>query len=96
MTRFLIWSHDHTSRRVQLAPAELFGSAEEEKTGQRPGVGLLASIRMPSGTPRQMYEPRHPVAYDLQDRQPSEPEDASPSGGAVTTRAAAATGVWDA
>jgi catechol 2,3-dioxygenase-like lactoylglutathione lyase family enzyme len=32
------------------------------------GWGLLASIRLPSGTPLPLYEPRHPVAYDLQDR----------------------------
>jgi hypothetical protein len=29
------------------------------------GWGVLASIRLPSGTPLSIYEPRHPVAYDL-------------------------------
>ena len=29
------------------------------------GWGLLASIRLPSGSELQIYEPRHPVAYDL-------------------------------
>jgi hypothetical protein len=29
------------------------------------GWGRLASIRLPSGTPLSIYEPRHPVAYDL-------------------------------
>ena len=29
------------------------------------GWGLLASIRMPSGAELPLYEPRHPVAYDL-------------------------------
>jgi catechol 2,3-dioxygenase-like lactoylglutathione lyase family enzyme len=29
------------------------------------GWGRLASIRLPSGTPLPIYEPRHPVAYDL-------------------------------
>jgi catechol 2,3-dioxygenase-like lactoylglutathione lyase family enzyme len=29
------------------------------------GWGRLASIRLPSGTPMSIYEPRHPVAYDL-------------------------------
>lgn len=29
------------------------------------GWGLLASIRLPSGTPLSIYEPRHPVAHDL-------------------------------
>jgi catechol 2,3-dioxygenase-like lactoylglutathione lyase family enzyme len=29
------------------------------------GWGRLASIRLPSGTPLPLYEPRHPVAYDL-------------------------------
>jgi catechol 2,3-dioxygenase-like lactoylglutathione lyase family enzyme len=29
------------------------------------GWGILASIRLPSGTPLSIYEPRHPVAYDL-------------------------------
>jgi hypothetical protein len=29
------------------------------------GWGLLASIRLPSGSVLPLYEPRHPVAYDL-------------------------------
>jgi hypothetical protein len=29
------------------------------------GWGLLASIRLPSGSDLPIYEPRHPVAYDL-------------------------------
>ena len=29
------------------------------------GWGVLASIRLPSGAPLLIYEPRHPVAYDL-------------------------------
>ncbi|TWF75520.1 hypothetical protein FHX44_111404 [Pseudonocardia hierapolitana] len=29
------------------------------------GWGRLASIRLPSGTPLSIYEPRHPLAYDL-------------------------------
>jgi catechol 2,3-dioxygenase-like lactoylglutathione lyase family enzyme len=29
------------------------------------GWGVLASIRLPSGTPLSVYEPRHPVAYEL-------------------------------
>jgi catechol 2,3-dioxygenase-like lactoylglutathione lyase family enzyme len=29
------------------------------------GWGLLASIRLPSGSELSLYEPRHPVAYDL-------------------------------
>ena len=29
------------------------------------GWGVLAGIRLPSGTPLSIYEPRHPVAYDL-------------------------------
>jgi len=29
------------------------------------GWGLLAAIRLPSGSDLQLYEPRHPVAYDL-------------------------------
>jgi catechol 2,3-dioxygenase-like lactoylglutathione lyase family enzyme len=29
------------------------------------GWGLLASIRLPSGSDLALYEPRHPVAYDL-------------------------------
>lgn len=29
------------------------------------GWGLLASIALPSGSDLQMYEPRHPVAYNL-------------------------------
>jgi catechol 2,3-dioxygenase-like lactoylglutathione lyase family enzyme len=29
------------------------------------GWGLLASIKLPSGTDLGIYEPRHPVAYDL-------------------------------
>jgi catechol 2,3-dioxygenase-like lactoylglutathione lyase family enzyme len=29
------------------------------------GWGLLASITLPSGAPLGIYEPRHPVAYDL-------------------------------
>jgi hypothetical protein len=29
------------------------------------GFGLLAAITMPSGTTLPLYEPRHPVAYDL-------------------------------
>jgi hypothetical protein len=29
------------------------------------GWGVLASIRLPSGAPLSIYEPRHPVAYDL-------------------------------
>lgn len=29
------------------------------------GWGLLASIRLPSGSDLPLYEPRHPVAYDL-------------------------------
>jgi catechol 2,3-dioxygenase-like lactoylglutathione lyase family enzyme len=29
------------------------------------GWGLLASIKLPSGAPLGIYEPRHPVAYDL-------------------------------
>jgi hypothetical protein len=29
------------------------------------GWGILASIRLPSGTPLSIYEPRHPVAHDL-------------------------------
>lgn len=31
------------------------------------GWGLLASIRLPSGSEFPLYEPRHPVAYDLED-----------------------------
>jgi hypothetical protein len=30
------------------------------------GWGLLASIRLPSGSELSFYEPRHPVAYDLE------------------------------
>jgi len=30
------------------------------------GWGLLASIRLPSGSELSLYEPRHPVAYDLE------------------------------
>jgi catechol 2,3-dioxygenase-like lactoylglutathione lyase family enzyme len=30
------------------------------------GWGLLASIRMPSGSDLLLYEPRHPTAYDLE------------------------------
>jgi hypothetical protein len=29
------------------------------------GWGLLASIKLPSGSDLPLYEPRHPVAYDL-------------------------------
>jgi hypothetical protein len=29
------------------------------------GWGLLAAIRLPSGADLGLYEPRHPVAYDL-------------------------------
>jgi catechol 2,3-dioxygenase-like lactoylglutathione lyase family enzyme len=29
------------------------------------GWGRLASIRLPSGNPLSIYEPRHPLAYDL-------------------------------
>jgi catechol 2,3-dioxygenase-like lactoylglutathione lyase family enzyme len=29
------------------------------------GWGVLASIRLPSGSDLAIYEPRHPVAYDL-------------------------------
>jgi catechol 2,3-dioxygenase-like lactoylglutathione lyase family enzyme len=29
------------------------------------GWGLLAAIRLPSGAELSLYEPRHPVAYDL-------------------------------
>lgn len=29
------------------------------------GWGLLASVKLPSGSDLQLYEPRHPVAYDL-------------------------------
>ena len=29
------------------------------------GWGLLASVRLPSGSDLALYEPRHPVAYDL-------------------------------
>jgi hypothetical protein len=29
------------------------------------GWGLLASIKLPSGSDLAIYEPRHPVAYDL-------------------------------
>jgi catechol 2,3-dioxygenase-like lactoylglutathione lyase family enzyme len=29
------------------------------------GWGRLASIRLPSGAPLSIYEPRHPVAHDL-------------------------------
>ena len=29
------------------------------------GWGIIASIRLPSGTPLSIYEPRHPVAHDL-------------------------------
>jgi catechol 2,3-dioxygenase-like lactoylglutathione lyase family enzyme len=29
------------------------------------GWGLLASIRLPSGSDLPIYQPRHPVAYDL-------------------------------
>ena len=31
------------------------------------GWGVLASIRLPSGADLAIYEPRHPVAYDLED-----------------------------
>jgi catechol 2,3-dioxygenase-like lactoylglutathione lyase family enzyme len=30
------------------------------------GWGLLASIRLPSGSDLALYEPRHPTAYDLE------------------------------
>jgi len=30
------------------------------------GWGLLASIRLPSGAEQPVYQPRHPVAYDLE------------------------------
>jgi catechol 2,3-dioxygenase-like lactoylglutathione lyase family enzyme len=29
------------------------------------GWGLLASVKLPSGSDLPLYEPRHPVAYDL-------------------------------
>src|SRR5947207_2274509 len=32
------------------------------------GWGLLAAVRLPSGADLPLYEPRHPVAYDLDDR----------------------------
>ncbi len=32
----------------------------------RTGWGLLASIRLPSGSDLSIYQPRHPTAYDLE------------------------------
>lgn len=42
-------------------------AAKGVKTGDvsDEGWGLLASVRLPSGSELQLYQPRHPVAYDL-------------------------------
>jgi len=31
-----------------------------------PGLGLLASMKLPSGSELSIYQPRHPTAYDLE------------------------------
>jgi catechol 2,3-dioxygenase-like lactoylglutathione lyase family enzyme len=45
--------------RLTAAGAEVAKSATDE------GWGLLAEVRLPSGSKLALYEPRHPVAYDL-------------------------------
>ncbi|WP_274560749.1 VOC family protein [Streptomyces spiramyceticus] len=39
--------------------AEISGPVRDQ------GWGLLAAVRLPSGTELPLYEPKHPVAYDL-------------------------------
>lgn len=50
----------------QLAALTAKG-VEVAQTISDEGWGLLASIRLPSGADLALYEPRHPLAHDLDD-----------------------------
>jgi catechol 2,3-dioxygenase-like lactoylglutathione lyase family enzyme len=53
---------------IQNLLAELTAKGVEVATPvSDQGWGLLASIRLPSGSELPLYEPHHPVAYDLGD-----------------------------
>jgi uncharacterized glyoxalase superfamily protein PhnB len=50
---------DQTLRDVTAAGATITGPTTDQRWGR------LAVIRLPSGTMLGIYQPRHPVAYDL-------------------------------
>ena len=50
---------EQTLGRLAEAGAVVSGPVAHQRWGR------LAEIRLPSGTPLGIYEPRHPVAYDL-------------------------------
>jgi uncharacterized glyoxalase superfamily protein PhnB len=50
---------DETLAKLTAAGAEISAPITDQ------GWGLLAEIRLPSGSTLSLYEPKHPVAYDL-------------------------------
>ena len=50
---------EDTLRKLGTAGAKQSGSTSDE------GWGLLAQVRLPSGTSLSLYEPRHPLAHAL-------------------------------
>jgi hypothetical protein len=50
---------------IEQLRADLAGKGVECSDASDEGWGLLASIKLPSGADLGIYEPRHPVAYDL-------------------------------
>ena len=58
---------DETLAKLTGAGAEISAPIADQ------GWGLLAEIRLPSGSTLSLYEPKHPVAYDLPDVLPGAP-----------------------
>ena len=56
---FMCENLDETLRSLAAAGAQTSGPPTDQ------GWGLLAEVRLPSGTLLSLYEPRHPVAYAL-------------------------------
>jgi hypothetical protein len=56
---FMCDNIDEALERLATAGAKVSRPTSDE------GWGLLAEITLPSGTPIALYQPTHPVAYDL-------------------------------
>ena len=56
---FMCANLEATLGRLAVAGAEIARPPTDE------GWGRLAEVRLPSGLPLSLYEPSHPVAYDL-------------------------------
>jgi hypothetical protein len=56
---FMCEDLESTLGKLTDAGAQISGTASDQ------GWGLLAEVRLPSGSKLALYQPRHPVAYNL-------------------------------